>query len=173
MDENLFKLDPRRAGDVKRYHAHPCIHPQDVGNHTWNVMRIMTTIWPNCPRELLLYAIYHDITEGVVGDIPYPTKLSSPKMKALCDMLEEEAYMNMKEGWGVPELPKLTPEQKEFFKACELVEFFEYAANEFNMGNTHARIIVQRVVPRIAEYAKTNPMFKEYISRRMEYDISA
>lgn len=174
IDDNLFVHDPRRAGLVKRYHAQPHLNSQTVAEHTWQLLRIMTTIWPDIPRNVLMYAIYHDIAEGCTGDLPYTTKLSSPEIKNHMDALEEEATKNMRRLWGTPVVPLPTEEEKKFIKACELVEFAEYSWNELRMGNVYIKAVLQRVLPRIRDTrlsdAYLNLRFHEYVKHRKDYE---
>lgn len=174
INDDLFVHDPRRAGLVRRYHAQPHLVPQTVAEHTWQLLRIMTTIWPDTPKNLLLYAIYHDIAEGCTGDLPYTTKLASPDIKAHMDALEDEAIKNMTKLWGTPVIPLPTNEEKKFMKACELVEFAEYSWNELRMGNQYIRAVLQRVLPRIKsvkfENTYLNTRFHEYVKQRKVYE---
>lgn len=174
IDDDLFVHDPRRAGLVRRYHAQPHLVPQTVAEHTWQLLRIMTTIWPDTPRSLLMYAIYHDIAEGCTGDLPYTTKLASPDIKKHMDALEDTAIQSMGRYWGTPAVALPTAEEKKFMKACELVEFAEYSWNELRMGNKYIEVVLQRVLPRIKaikfDNTYLNTRFHEYVKRRKDYE---
>lgn len=173
-DDFLFTHDPRRAGLVRRYHAQPHLITQSVGEHTWQLLRIMTTIWPDVPRSLIVYAIYHDIAEGCTGDLPYTVKLSHPGVKASMDAAEDFAVMNMQRAWDLPRVREPDAGEKAFVKACELVEFAEYSWNERAMGNRYIEVVLQRVLPRIdaVQLAPTfvNTRYHEYVKRRRTYE---
>ncbi len=69
-----------RGSNVKRFHAEGEIGiNQDVAQHTCRVMLILDYLWPN-NAVLLRAALYHDLAEGLTGDIPGPLKrsLSTP-----------------------------------------------------------------------------------------------
>lgn len=174
INDFLFTHDPRRAGLVRRYHAQPHLVPQSVGEHTWQLLRIITTIWPDVPRSVILYVIYHDIAEGCTGDIPYTVKLAYPEIKKHVDTVEDHAITNMRRSWEVPQFREPSSEEKAFVKACELVEFAEYSWNELMMGNKYIEVVLQRVIPRIEQTQLMptflNTRFHEYFKRRREYE---
>lgn len=176
IDNDLFVHDPRRAGLVRRYHAQPHLIPQSVGEHTWQLLRIITTIWPDVPRSVIMYTIYHDIAEGCTGDLPYTTKLASQEIKQHMDALEDAATTQMRRLWGTPQTNEPTVEEKAFVKACELVEFAEYSWNERRMGNVYIDAVLQRVLPRIhaVKLSETylNTRFHEYVRQRRLYEES-
>lgn len=173
MNNDLQIYDPRRAGLIERYHAQTHITHQTVGEHTWQVLRILTTIWPNVPQHIMLYAVYHDIAEGVTGDVPYPVKLGDFKIKRLMDLAEEATVVELQKRWGIPQLPTLADWEKKIFKGCELIDFLEYAWYEKNLGNKYAQIIIDRVMPRVTglyTLPDFGDKFKEYVEQRLAYE---
>ena len=173
MNNELQIYDPRRVGTIERYHAQTHVTRQTVGEHTWQVLRILTTIWPDAPQHVLLYTIYHDIAEGVVGDIPYPVKLADLKIKRQLDVAESVAVKDMQKHWGLPGCPEISPEEKVIVKGCELIDFLEYALYEKNLGNVYAKIIVDRVMPRVValyDLKEFGEKFKEYVVLRLLYE---
>lgn len=172
MDEAQI-YDPRRAGLVERYHAQIHTSHQSVAEHTWQVMRILTTIWPQVPSHIMLYVIYHDVAEGVTGDTPYPVKLEDLRIKRLLDQAEERAYEVMKRVWHTPKLPNLIPEEKKIVKACELIEMLEWALYEINLGNRYAEIVVNRIEERLPEIyliPHWGEKFMAYVNQRSIYE---
>ena len=166
--------DPRRAGLVPRYHAQIHLSNQSVAEHTWQVLRIITTVWPQVPADVLKQIIYHDIAEGVTGDMPYPTKLADLKLKRLMDEAECRAINDMEKVWGIPEIPTLDQQTKAIVKACELVEMWEWALYEKNLGNKYAKLVESRLLPRITDTVfgdiKITKQFHEYVSKRRDYE---
>lgn len=167
-------FDPRRAGLVSRYHAQIHLSNQSVGEHTWQVLRILTTVWPQVPAHIMTYVVYHDVAEGVVGDVPYPTKLADLRIKHLMDKAEDQAVDDMALHWGTPPIPKLNVEQKAIVKACELVEMWEYSLHEQNLGNKYAVLVANRLLPRIKDTqfgdTELSKRFHAYVKRRGEYE---
>lgn len=174
INEQKFVHDPRRGGLVKRYHAQTHTVTQTVAEHTWQLLRIATTVWPDVPRHVMLYIQYHDVSEAAVGDMPYTVKLQRPLLKAEMDAAEQEALAQMRRMWDTPIIPILHPEEKKFVKACELVEFAEYSWNELNQGNKYIQVVLDRVLPLIEavklENTYINTRFHSYFKARREYE---
>ena len=151
VDIHPQTLCPRRAGLVKRYHVWPVIHGQDVASHTWQLMRIMLALCPDCPRELLVYAMVHDIGEVLTGDVPYPVKAGSAALREAVDDLDALACDRMSETFLTPHCERYVPEvlcpgglTKTFFKMCEMLEMWEFGLHEVNLGNRYAAAVAQR-----------------------------
>lgn len=142
------RLDPRRAGHVKRYHTWPTLQKQDVASHTWQVLRILVSVWPDAPQELLVFVTAHDMGETGAGDPPYPTKARDPVLKAAFDAMEHEACVVMSTRFLSPvpdtiaEL-SLWPLQLRVYKLCHEIEMWEFALNEMNLGNRYAAPIAE------------------------------
>lgn len=137
--------DPRAVGEVRRYHTWRMTREQSVGEHSWQIMRIMLTIWPTTPRRLLIHAVRHDMGE-MSGDPPYPFKKIVPGMKDCCDTAETMVLNEMGRGVGTPPSVALSPWEKSFFKACEYIEMWEAGVVEKNMGNRYGELIMDRMM---------------------------
>lgn len=144
-------LCPRRAGLVKRYHVWPVIHEQNVAAHTWQLIRIMLSIWPDVPREVIVYAMLHDAGEVATGDIPYPVKAGNATLRREVENLDTWACNRMSETMLLPPAAADVPEvlgpgglTKTFFKLCEMVEMWEHLWHEVNLGNRYAAAICQK-----------------------------
>ena len=72
----LNKLNKRLLGGyVSRYHTRPEVADgQNVADHTWGALAILTTLWEDASRDAMLYLLYHDVVESELGDLPAPTK---------------------------------------------------------------------------------------------------
>lgn len=137
--------DPRRAGHVKRYHTYPTLRQQDVAAHSWQTIRILLAIYPDCPRHLLIYGLVHDGGEWKNGDLPFETKLNkSEAWKKETKTAEEDANRAMCLPWSWPPQPALTNEENASFKLAELIEMMEFGLEEMNLGNKYASLIVER-----------------------------
>jgi len=135
--------DPRRAGNVQRYHTWEHIKPQTVADHSWNVQRILLAIYPEAPRHLLIHCLVHDVGE-LVGDIPYPVKSKNPVLKGEMDKLERKTHLSMCIPWGLPAPQSLTDEEKKIFKLAEYLEMWETALFEIWYGNRHMQLVRER-----------------------------
>lgn len=140
--------DPRAALEIPRYHTWRIIRSQTVGEHSAQIMRIMLTIWPRCPRRLLIYAVYHDMGE-MAGDIPYPFKKNYPELNTGMKKAELEIRNLQRESCGVPPDVALSATEQKFFKLCEYIEMWEYGLAELNMGNEYAKLIAIRMLNEI------------------------
>lgn len=179
-------FDPRVAGEIRRYHTWSVHRDQSVGEHSWQIMRIMLAIWPRCPRRLLIHAVIHDMPE-MGGDISYPFKVIFPELKSLMTRVENYvAHEQMNN--GRPSIVSLSPYEHLVFKICEWIEMWEYGLHEHNLGNRYAEKIVERMIAEIgpgigrlesAEYANTQDAqqhpglpaeIRKYVNRRMDME---
>jgi 5'-deoxynucleotidase YfbR-like HD superfamily hydrolase len=157
--------DPRAAGEIRRYHTWAIHNEQSVGEHTWQVMRIILTVWPSCPRHVLVYTVKHDMGE-MAGDIPYPFKIRVPELRAGMDKAENMVDKLQREGLGAPLLKHpLTPFERLAFKLCENLEMWEHGWREYNMGNRYALLITERMQAAVA----TNIELLEEMKENKEY----
>lgn len=137
--------DPRVGLQLTRYHSWPRIREQSVGEHSAQVMRILLTVWPDAPRHLLVYALYHDIGE-MAGDVQYPFKSQDPLLKVRMDEAERQVTTGMNEEFpnSIPNV-LLSPFERAVFKLCEYVEMWEWGLHEMNLGNQYGRTVSMRM----------------------------
>jgi 5'-deoxynucleotidase YfbR-like HD superfamily hydrolase len=107
--ENIYWL--KRMGSTIRYHGtNPLTHPETVFHHSASVMLILLqTVPAQCSVNLLIAALVHDLPEGVVGDIPAPTKLILDNL--LLNQMEENVLKHLRLA-----TPELTQEEKVFLE---------------------------------------------------------
>lgn len=82
-----------RAGGTQRYHTNTAemLKTQDVAQHVYGVMWLVTSIMFNRPSAaLLLAALAHDAGERWTGDVPSPAKRRIPGVKEAFDEAEVE-----------------------------------------------------------------------------------
>jgi 5'-deoxynucleotidase YfbR-like HD superfamily hydrolase len=126
--------DPRAAGEVRRYSTWRTIRQQNVAEHTWQVLRILLTIWPAAPRNVIIHAVVHDMGE-MSGDIQYPFKNMFPELRAGADKAEN--YVQNRQ--------RISVFERAVFKLCDNLEMLEFGMVEVNMGNKYGRIIMDRM----------------------------
>jgi 5'-deoxynucleotidase YfbR-like HD superfamily hydrolase len=142
--------DPRAAGQVRRYSTWHVHRDQSVGEHTWQVMRILMTIWPKAPRNVIIHALVHDMGE-MAGDIQYPFKNMFPELRAGADKAENYVQHMQRRDMGIPEVTHpLSPFEKQVFKLCDNLEMWEFGLVERNMGNRYADIVAARMQEAVA-----------------------
>lgn len=135
------RTDARRGGAVLRYHTWPTIQRQTVAEHSWNLVRILVTIWPMAPASAILYAQFHDTPEVATGDPPYPVKAENPLLKSEHDRLEMEAAVPM----GIWQHLRPDPYWRNRVKLCDTIEMWEFGLDEMALGSQFARPIVRRM----------------------------
>lgn len=170
-----IEKDPRVAGEIRRYHTWKVHHQQSVGEHTWQVMRIMMTIDAGmCTTKLMRYAMLHDVGE-MAGDIPWPGKRNDPVLKERHDIAELKIHTAMSGRWGLPMLPTLSPTERNFFKMCENLEMWEFGLQERSMGNRYATVVASRMLVAAMEHyekmpAEVRAATKRYVALREDQE---
>lgn len=172
--------DPRAGLELVRYHSWAVHKSQTVGEHSCQIMRILLTVWPDCPRRMLVHAVTHDMGE-MAGDAQYPYKQKVPGMKAAHDLAETMVLQEMRETMGTPPSVVLTMYEKFVFKAIEYLEMWEFGLRECNMGNKYGQIIAMRCLQKLGlmlpEFEKirgdspdVQPAIKQYVDKRMKWE---
>lgn len=138
-----IESDPRHAGQVLRYHTWPVHRQQSVGEHSWQIARIMVTIWQDCPRKLLVHAVTHDVGQ-MAGDVPHQFKRDNPNMKREMTLTELSVHKSMTTRWSLPSPEPLHQYEMDFFKMCEHIEMWEFGLTEQNMGNLYGKVVATR-----------------------------
>lgn len=143
--------DPRAAGEIRRYHTWAVHRDQSVGEHTWQIMRILLTIWPAAPRNVMVHGVIHDMGE-MAGDIQYPFKNLFPELRAGSDKAENHVREMQRKTLGAPILTHpLSPFEHHVFKACDNLEMWEFGLREGNMGNRYGKIVSNRMMRAVME----------------------
>lgn len=133
--EYIFK-----AGNVKRFHTFDSIKEQTVSSHSWGVAIIVCDLVKNPSIELLKAALYHDVAEGVTGDIPATTKWRYPELDAFLKKAEAE----IEEGLGI--VFSLTSKERRILKFADMMELIITGWREYQLGNKNAEGLIERGV---------------------------
>lgn len=138
MNKNRVALG-RMAQRIVRFHVMPTIETQTVGAHTFGVCLLLLELTNgNCSQELMKAALYHDVPEAVVGDIPSPTLRKFPKLKEEYKAAEEIVCIE----YGMQ--PTLTAEEARLLHLADRLELVLFAVEDHWRGNTHALGMAQR-----------------------------
>lgn len=119
-----------RSARVKRYHTHPVLHTQSVGEHTYGVLWFVFMMCDQKPSaQLMSAAMAHDMHEYQTGDAPSPTK-RKPGVREAYAALERdiEAALHI-------EVPGLTAEEQWTLKMADALEGLSFCACELRQGN--------------------------------------
>jgi 5'-deoxynucleotidase YfbR-like HD superfamily hydrolase len=172
-------LDPRQAGELRRYHTWACNHEQTVADHSWNVARLLLAWDPQLPRHMLVHALFHDIGERITGDVPYPIKAQNPALKKEMDRLEFDGHLAMCGPWGVSAPVALSDAEAALFKLADLVDMWEHALDEIARGNKHCRLVRERTQKAISDRLGDPESLisksiviaaRQYVARRIKHE---
>ena len=128
----------RQGGNVTRWHTVQHINRQTVASHSWGVAAICLDLWEDCSLQLLKAAIYHDIGEGTVGDIPSPAR---KKWLALGEAMEQ-IELEIKTQLGVNF--ELSNKDKNRLRWADILELLWFCIEEIETGNTSFREVFKR-----------------------------
>jgi hypothetical protein len=164
------RTDPRLAGEVERYHTWPHNRDQSVGEHSWQVGRIILCVVPSYFwQRLLPYAILHDMGELGTGDIPYPIKKDNPELALIMDKLEHDTIKSMAKEWNLPTPVSLSLYERWMFKLCEFIEMWEWALEEQMRGNLMAKTVEERCSMAIVTYLTSPDSIREVVDQANTY----
>lgn len=114
---------------VRRYHTSPVVGQETVGHHSHAVASLLTLIYPDSSRELLIAALYHDLGEQQTGDIPSPGK----REMGIRDAVNKyEAECNAEAGFHTP---TLFAKEKRRLKFADCVSGALFCLEELAAGN--------------------------------------
>lgn len=127
-DQVEFALN---GGFTKRFHTVQTLREHTVGHHSFGVAVLCIYLSGDVkPRvELITSALFHDLAEQMVGDIPSPTKRSIPSLKIELDKYEEEFLA--KYGMNI----ELTKEEKHMLKTADILDGMWNCIQERKLGN--------------------------------------
>lgn len=79
------------AHRTQRYHTNPHLARvgQTLADHAHGVASLIGQLHPSPSADLLLAALWHDVGEGVVGDLPSPFRRLHPQIAAMHARVEE------------------------------------------------------------------------------------
>lgn len=95
-------------------------------------------------ERVALYAMYHDVTEIITGDLPTPVKYDAPEIKAAYRTVEEKAIVQLLERLPLEMKPlyetlldetKQEAEYRKYVKAADKISALIKCLEEKNMGN--------------------------------------
>jgi hypothetical protein len=138
----------RDAGGVRRWHTESrwIGERQTVGHHTFGVLVILTQITPKeqlTPR-LIKAALFHDLGERVVGDVPSPTKWWMRYQTGGNPLDTLEGNILQAAGCNI----ELTNVEHQFLDTADMLDFCFEATEQFLMGNLGLLSLFDRVEKR-------------------------
>ena len=121
---------------LMRYHTVPIQGlRQTVGAHSYAVAILIDQLWDSVPKQLIMAALYHDVPEMVLGDIPATAKWDYPEVKRAF----EKAEAKVMEDLGLTFM--LSPKDKARLKMADMLELVLYCEKHAD-ANTQMKIIM-------------------------------
>jgi len=122
---------------INRYHTVPLGGlRQTVGAHSYAVVVLLDQLWDNCSKSLLLSALYHDVPEIVLGDIPATAKWEYPEVKKAFKKAEDKVAKDL----GINFV--LTERETNRLKMADMLELVMYC-HKLNDSNPRMKLIMQ------------------------------
>lgn len=132
LGETLQEL--RFGGNVARYHCERVTRNQRVSEHSHGVAVILAFL-TTPSAELLKAALFHDLNEKLVGDMPAPIKWKHPEISKFLN--EEGERMDAMLGITVV----LSDEEQRLLKLADYLEASFFCLEERTMGNRYVDVI--------------------------------
>lgn len=131
----------RECSRVERAHTLPHHGSYTNGQHSFDAVMLLFTLYPGDPPMHLVKAVLtHDFGERWCGDIPAPAKWSDGEFAKRSEQLEQRCLRAI--GYGI----QLSPEENLWLKAVDTIELLLWAKQQIAMGNTDAAIVVHNIV---------------------------
>ena len=122
---------------INRYHTVPLGGlRQTVGAHSYAVVVLLDQLWDNCSKNLLLSALYHDVPEIVLGDIPATAKWSYPDVQKVFKKAEQKVMKDLDIDFV------LTDRELNRLKMADMLELVMYC-HKLNDSNPRMKLIMQ------------------------------
>ena len=139
---------------INRYHTVPLGGlRQTVGAHSYAVVVLLDQLWDNCSKQLILSALYHDVPEIVLGDIPATAKWSHPELQKAFKKAEEKVSKEL----GIDFV--LTTKELNRLKMADMLELVMYC-HKLNDSNPRMKLIMQTGVNYLMDNYSQLPDFK-------------
>lgn len=109
---------------------------QTVGAHSYAVSVLIDQLWPDSSKQLIMAALYHDVPEIILGDIPATAKWGYPEIKQAFDKAEQKVFEDL----GLVFV--LTPEEERRLKMADMLELVLYTKRHSG-GNPQMKKIME------------------------------
>ena len=108
---------------------------QTVGAHSYAVSILIDQLWPDSSKQLIMAALYHDVPEMVLGDIPATAKWAFPEVLQAFEKAEKKVMDDL----GLSFV--LTPEEKNRLKMADMLELVLYS-HRHSAGSEQMKVIM-------------------------------
>lgn len=152
----------RKGGAVKRFHTITMLKENLNSSHSWGVATLIQDIAPDCSKDILLAALYHDVAEHITGDVSAPTKWKYPALQEALRRVECEVDANL----GINVL--LSVEEARLLKFADMADLVLTCVSEYRLGNTEVVEVILRGVTYLEDQAWT-PQCVAYLPKIKSY----
>lgn len=118
---------------ILRYHTSPIqSERQTVGAHSYAVSVLVDQLWPDASKQVILAALYHDVPELILGDIPATAKWDYPELKKAFEKAEAKVMKDLQLEFN------LSPEEKRMLKMADMLELVLYSSRHLHLQDMEA-----------------------------------
>jgi 5'-deoxynucleotidase YfbR-like HD superfamily hydrolase len=131
------------ASGIKRYHMHPIVGEQTVGEHTYRgcqILRYIAAGRENLPFMVTAF-LDHDVAEAITGDIPFTAKNKFPQLKTATARAEDKVFA----AFSLDTIA-LTTEEWAILKQADLLEMCTFGIRQLAMGNRFGMDVVENTL---------------------------
>ncbi len=119
-----------------RYHTVPMqAERQTVGAHSYAVSILIDQLWPDSSKQLIMAALYHDVPEIILGDIPATAKWSFPEVLQAFEKAEKKVFKDLEL------IFVLTQEEKDRLKMADILELILYS-HRHSKGSEQMKMVM-------------------------------
>ena len=124
----------RLGGRVERCHTIPHLGSYSNATHSWGVAALIYLLWPEEFATLGPVALFHDVPEALVGDVPSPMLNASSEVKEHFHRVEDLICAELR----LPSEHVLGPQAYAKVKAADRLDLLLWCYDQERMGNTEA-----------------------------------
>lgn len=131
----------RAGGAVQRCHGYRHHGSYTNAEHQWGCAVLLYHLWPEDFCRLVPFALFHDVPEAWVGDLPAPIGKYLPKLKAGLKKMEFAIMCDL----GLPSSDFLPEGDRAKLKTCDWLELYIWCKEQATMGNAFIYEIIREL----------------------------
>ena len=125
---------------------------QPVGAHSYAVSVLIDQLWPDSTKQLIIAALYHDVPEIILGDIPATAKWAYPEIQQAFEKAEKKVFDDL----GL--IFVLSPEEKLRLKMADMLELVLYT-HRHSQGSDQMKMIMHSGINYLYQKFSDEPDF--------------
>lgn len=157
-DSNEFYLKTYTLEYTKRFSMKQTIHKESVATHSYFVCLGVMLLHEDYSFNLglaLEMAVAHDVPEMGISDVNHKVKVNHPELAAAVRQVEEKFALSLPESIQRSYFLHLDDSKVEskIVKYADAWQCWQYAMNEWSLGNTHMGEVIVSTEKRMNEIA--------------------